>query len=535
VPRSNPAPAKGRAQGAAQRKPGPTAAPPRLDRRAAGVLCHLTSLPGPHGSGDAGPVAHRFAAHLAAAGQSWWQMLPTGPVDAEGSPYSGFSSVAANPLLISLDLLAREGLLTKADVAPLATKRADRVEHAAVRAFREDRLRRACRAFFDGARPSAELKALRREFDRFTAAHAGWVVDHGLFAAIRAKLGGAPWWQWPVELRDRDPAALAAVRRELEADVRYFEFTQFVFDRQWRQLRLHANGLGVGLIGDVPIFMSHDSADVWCHKELFDLNPDGTAKHISGVPPDYFSKDGQLWGHPLYLWEKHREDGYAWWTQRFSRLFDLFDAVRIDHFLGFNRYWEVSGKAKTARKGQWKPGPRADFFQTVLPKLPSRNIIAEDLGLLTPEAAALRDQFEFPGMRVLQFAFGFDPYHRPHLYPRQCVAYTGTHDNDTTRGWWKTANADERRNTLRYIGGTEKGIDKAIHAEMLRAIYASVANVAVAPLQDLLGLGTEGRMNVPGTTQGNWAWRATEAQAFDAGWADRVRSLAELTERLPPK
>lgn len=494
----------------------------RLDRRASGMLLHVTSLPGPHGSGDAGPEARRFIDWLAAAGQTWWQVLPTGPIDPAGCPYIGFSAFAFNPLLISLELLRRDGLLTRAQAAPMKTKRADRVDFPAVSRFREQRLRQACERFF------AQRKG-RAAFEKFCAAQARWLDTDALFFAIRESCGCKPWWRWPAALRRRDPAALREAGETLAEDVRYFRFTQFIAAQQWGDLRRYATRRGVGIIGDLPIFIAHDSSDVWANPGLFDLRADGTCRVVSGAAPDDFSRSGQLWGHPLYRWAVHRRDGYTWWTRRFARLFELFDAVRIDHFLGFNRYWEVPGRAKTARHGRWKRGPGAHFFDTVLPKLGPCNIIAEDLGLLVPGAVKLRDRFNFPGMRVVQFAFGSDDgYHAPHNCPQTSVVYTGTHDNDTVAGWYRGASPADRRRALAYTGGTAK----TIAADLVRVVATSPANLAVYPAQDLLGLGRAARMNVPGTIQGNWRWRLTPG-ALDRPLAAKLRELTALVGRTP--
>ncbi len=497
----------------------------RFADRRSGVLLHPTSLPGPHGSGDAGPDAFAFVDWLARAGQTWWQMLPTGPIDGAGSPYSGFSAFASSLLLISLERLHEDGLLDADDVRPRPGRRADRVDFRKVEKFRLDRLRKACDAFFSRKRG-------RSAFERFCVQQDDWLNEDSLFFAIRQSCRRRPWWEWDAPLRRRRPTALAEARKHLQDDVRFFQFAQFVAHRQWSALRKYANDHGVGLIGDLPIFVAHDSSDVWRHPNLFTLKPDGTCRVISGAAPDAFSDDGQLWGHPLYKWAVHRRDGYAWWTRRFARLFEQFDGLRIDHFLGFNRYWEVPGDAETAATGRWRKGPGPHFFEAVLPKLKqqgcSGEIIAEDLGLLVPAAEKLRDDFAFPGMRVVQFAFGQDDgYHLPHNCPRQSVAYTGTHDNDTVVGWWKQANKGERRRALAYTGGSAG----TIAADLVRAVATSPANVAVYPAQDLLGLGKAARMNVPGTTNGNWRWRLRSGQLGN-DHADRLRSLTSLTGRL---
>ncbi|MEM1026566.1 MAG: 4-alpha-glucanotransferase [Planctomycetota bacterium] len=497
-----------------------------FDRRSSGVLLHPTSLPGPHPTGDIGAAAYAFVDWLARAGQRWWQMLPTGPIDFAGSPYSGFSAFAFNPLLIDLQGLYEDGLLPRAAVKSVGKRGATRVDFDANESFRLARLRQASQNFFTHRRG-------RAAFDRFCAAEAQWLDGAALFFAIRESCGRRPWWAWDTPLRRRRTAALREAAEHLADDVRLFKFTQYIADLQWGKLRKYANQRGIGLIGDLPIFVSHDSSDVWEQPELFTLKPDGTCRVVSGAAPDDFSPIGQLWGHPLYRWNVHRKTGYDWWTRRFARLFTQFDGVRIDHFLGFNRYWEVPGDAETAVAGRWKQGPRHHFFATVLPALEklgcNGQIIAEDLGLLIPAAERLRDDFEFPGMRVIQFGFGQDDgYHLPHNCPPRSIAYTGTHDNDTVVGWWKGASKDERRRALTYTGGT----GKTIAEDLVRVVSAGPANVSVFPMQDLLGLGRSARMNVPGTTGGaNWRWRLRPGQT-SAAVADKLSALASLTGRL---
>ncbi len=495
---------------------------PDLRKRRSGVLLHVTSLPGPHGTGDLGPEAYAFVDWLHAAGQSWWQVLPTGPIDCAGSPYSGFSAFALNPYLIALPPLAEAGWLDQSAVKQSVAGRADRVNYSKLTRFKTPLLREAAQRFF------AQRKG-RAAYDRFCVRHADWLDDDALFFAIRESLGRIPWWQWDKPLRDRRKAALRDAREALSDDVDFFKFTQFIADRQWSALRKHARKLGVGLIGDLPIFVAHDSTDVWANRTLFDLNKDGTCRVVSGAAPDNFSATGQLWGHPLYRWAVHRRDGYAWWTSRFARLFELFDVVRIDHFLGFNRYWEVPGKDKTARRGKWKPGPRDHFFETVLPKLKGQGeIIAEDLGVLVPEAERLRDAFGFPGMRVIQFGFdGDNSYHMPHNFPPNSVAYTGTHDNDTLAGWLRGANKSQRRRVRAYTGGGASTVAE----DLTRAVFTSPANLAMVPAQDVLGLPRSARMNVPGTVKNNWRWRL-EPGMLGPREADKLRELTSLTGRL---
>ena len=486
----------------------------KLGKRSAGVLLHVTSLPGPHGIGDLGPQAHEFARTLAECGQSWWQMLPISPPGAGDSPYSSLSAFAGNPLLLSLDRLADEGLLSKEDLSGPGFPKG-RVEFSAVERFKKPLLRKAFEVFAAGRYP-----ALKKDLVSFQKRRANWLPDYALFAALKEAHGGASWTAWEDGLRRREPKALEAARRSLKKEILFQIFLQHQFSRQWRALHDHCRRLGVGLIGDLPIFVSHDSADVWAHQELFWLDRGGTPLKVAGVPPDYFSSTGQLWGNPLYRWDAMRRSGYAWWVARFAAAFEHFDAVRLDHFIGFHNYWEIPGGAATAEGGRWILAPGAELFETVGKKLGELPLIAEDLGVVTPEVKALRDRFGFPGLRVLQMAFGTDAEadtYKPHNYSANCVVYTGTHDNDTTAGWFESAAsaastrspedvARERAAILSYLGGGAE-----IHWDMIRLAYMSVAATAVIPAQDLLGLGSEARMNLPGTASGNWGWRLEEA------------------------
>ncbi|MEM7625176.1 MAG: 4-alpha-glucanotransferase [Planctomycetota bacterium] len=490
---------------------------PQLDQRAAGVLLHPTSLPGGHGSGDLGPAADKFVDWLSAAEQRWWQMLPVGPADTSGSPYNGDSAFAGNALLISPEGLAEMGLLTRREAKPPFASTA-KVNYPRASHHRRKLLRLAF---------TRCTTAYKRQIEKFRAQHAAWLDDYALFAALRWAHDLRPWWEWDLPIRKRQKRALAAARKELAEDTAFHVFEQWLFDRQWNALRKRCAAADVGLIGDLPIFVAHDSADVWANRKLFDLNTDGTAKTISGVPPDLFSKTGQLWGHPLYRWNTHAADGYAWWTARLARTFAQFDAVRIDHFLGFNRFWATPGKHKTAMKGRWKPGPGGAFFTAVEKKLGKLPIIAEDLGILTPEAEALRDKFAFPGMRVLQFAFGDDDsYHAPHRHVPCGVSYTGTHDNHTARGWYAAASAGEKKRLRDYAGATRA----TVAWDLVRASAGSPARLAVAPAQDILELPGSARMNVPGTTEGNWRWRLTPDQ-LNGRIAAKLRRLTRLTGR----
>lgn len=473
-----------------------------LDRRSAGWLLHPTSLFSAFGCGDLGPAARGFVDQLSAGGVTWWQMLPTHPVgNPPGySPYSGTSAFATAPLLASGEDLAADGLLSAKDLRGAKVPAGWRVDYPSVVAMREALLRKAYAAFASGK------GAASKGYRAFVAREADWLDDWAIYAAARGT-GKTPrrWTKFPRELARHDAKAIAEFADRNAAEVEYHRFVQFVLDGQWRRLRAHAAAKGVLLLGDVPIFVSHDSADVWAEPGLWELDSKGDATRVSGCPPDAFAKKGQLWGHPQYRWGAHGGDGYAWWVSRFRRMMNLFDGVRIDHFLGFNRVWSIPGDAKDARGGKWVKTPGREIFKAVKKALPSAAIVAEDLGSVVPEATKLREDFKFPGMRVMQFGFGGGDEHLPWSYVKDCVAYSGTHDNDTVAGWWKTASEAEKRKAITL------GISRQRPAyDMVRAVMASVANTAIVPVQDVLELGGAHRMNVPGTAKGNWGWRLGE-------------------------
>ncbi|MBL8059075.1 MAG: 4-alpha-glucanotransferase [Anaerolineales bacterium] len=491
--------------------------------RSAGLLLHPTSLPGPYGIGDLGPAAYQWVDALVVAKQTWWQILPLGPTGYGDSPYQCFSALAGNPYLVSPDRLLEDGLLTRADLnAVLAGARfpAHKVDFGPVIQFKVALLTRAWEAFQAGA-----AAALRPEFERFCAAQAGWLDDFALFMALKDAHGGVSWLEWEAPYRRRAPAALAAAREQHRDRIGQHQFRQFLFFRQWTALKAYANRCGVKLIGDVPIFVSSDSSDVWANPELFQLDDERRPIAVAGVPPDYFSATGQLWGNPLYAWEANRRTGYAWWINRVRATLGQVDLIRIDHFRGFEAYWEIPAGKPTAEIGQWIKGPGADLFQAMEAAFGSPlPLIAEDLGIITPEVDALREQFHLPGMRVLQFAFGGATEDRflPHNYEtRNTVVYTGTHDNDTTWGWYRQITDQERDLVRRYLG--RDGHDVAW--DLIRLAWGSVADYAIAPLQDVLSLGPEARMNLPGSASGNWNWRLTEGQLTRA----TLERLADLT------
>jgi 4-alpha-glucanotransferase len=480
---------------------------PTLKQRAAGVLLHPTSLPSRFGIGDLGPCAYRFVDFLEQAGQRWWQVLPIGPTGIGNSPYQPFSSMAGNPLLISLEMLRDEGLLTPEDLEDYPVLSEKAVEYYRVGRAKHKLLDIAFGRF-------RETLKNNEAFAFFEQANRDWLNDYALYTALQKVHRGHSWTSWHRPLRTREKAALKQVRSDLHDSWLYQKFIQFQFERQWKALRLYAANKGIGIIGDLPIYVSLDSADVWSHPENFRLNKDGTPSVVAGVPPDIFSKTGQRWGNPLYDWESLKERRYSWWVERLERLFALFDVIRLDHFIGFQRYWEIPAQEKTAVKGRYVPGPGAEFFKSMLKQIPDASFIAEDLGIVTPEVKQLREQFHFPGMNVLQFAFSGDPEENPYLpekYVPESIVYTGTHDNDTTVGWYENGTTNAERQAMKgYIKTSAP-----INWEMIRLAFESISNVAIVPMQDVLGLGSEARMNLPGKTDGNWQWRMDKKAISD--------------------
>jgi 4-alpha-glucanotransferase len=491
---------------------------PQPRKRSAGILLHPTSLPGPYGIGDLGPAAYQWVDWLVRARQTYWQVLPLGPTGYGDSPYQCFSAFAGNPYLISPELLQRDDLLLGEDVAGSEFP-ADRVDYGPVIQFKVRLLSQAWERFKSGTAPH-----LRKPFEDFCRQETAWLDDYALFMALKDTHGGRSWVEWPPEEHQRQPAALERARTHLSDGMGLHKFRQFLFFRQWRELKQYANQHGVRLIGDAPIFVSSDSADVWSHPKLFLLDKENKPIYVAGVPPDYFSRTGQLWGNPLYDWDALKRTGYAWWVARLRVTLQQVDLIRLDHFRGFEAYWEIPAGNPTAEIGRWVKGPGADLFTTLRRELGSLPIIAEDLGVITPEVEALRDRFHLPGMRILQFAFGGAAENRflPHNYEHNTIVYTGTHDNDTTRGWYAMLSDHERHLVRRYLG--RDGSD--IAWDLLRLAWSSVADYALAPLQDVLNLGTEGRMNLPGSATDNWGWRYLAEQLHD----DVMYRLRDLTE-----
>ncbi len=499
--------------------------------RRSGILLHPTSLPGPYGSGDLGEAAYRFVDWLAAAGQSYWQVLPLSPTGYAGSPYQGLSAFAGNPLLIDPDQLVEMGHLSRADVDSVPAFAADRVEFEPVGGYRRELLERAFAAFH------ADASGLQREaFAAFCAGQASWLDDFALFMACKRSHDLRPWYEWEPELAAREPQALAAAREQLAVEVEGEQYRQWLFFEQWLALKRYANARGVSVIGDIPIFVSRDSADVWANPQLFQLDEHLEPVAVSGVPPDYFSATGQLWGHPLYRWDAMAQSGYAWWIARFRMAFTQADVVRIDHFRGFYNYWAVPAGEETAVRGRWVCGPGADLFRAVTAALGGVAIIAEDLGDFDAESRAGLDallaEFGYPGMKVLQFAFDGDadnPF-LPHNYRRDCVVYTGTHDNDTTVGWYQETSTEKARDYARRYMGRD-GSD--IAWDMIRLAWASVADTAMTTAADVLSLGHGCRMNTPATCGApNWCWRLLP-EALNDGVGARLRELTGTYGRLP--
>lgn len=492
--------------------------------RAAGILLHPTSLPSHGGVGDFGPAAYRFADFLAASKQGVWQVLPFGPLGYGNSPYSATSAFAGNPILISLERLAEQGWIDRAKVASLNSSSGavdyDRVFH------------RKMPLLFEGARGflrSASADGLRR-FESFCSENSWWLDDFVLFDALRSKYKLACWNQWPHDLAHRVPAALAKAREGLADDLRVRSVLQFAFYEQWEDLYRYCRERKVRVVGDVAIFVNHDSADVWAHRELFRLNANLDPEVVAGVPPDFFSKTGQRWGNPLYRWDVMKEHGYAWWIQRLRWGTQHCDYIRLDHFRGFDQFWEIPAGDATAVNGHWVDGPRDDIFLKLREALGGLPFFAEDLGFITPDVHALRDRLQIPGMAVLQFGFGDEGAHMylPHRAAGK-VMYTGTHDNDTVVGWWKSGAAEhERRNAEAYLGRSDDGINWAF----IRAALCSPASLSIVPLQDVLGLGSEARMNTPSVDGGNWRWRFDEAQ-LDGKYSQKLAQLVELSDRIP--
>jgi 4-alpha-glucanotransferase len=503
--------------------------------RNSGILLHITSLPGGQGIGDLGRSAHEFVDFLAEAGQRIWQVLPIGPTGYGDSPYQLFSAFGGNPLLIDLQALTDQGLLSARDLRDASDLPEGSVDYGCVIEVKNRLVSKAARTFSSGAG-----RVHRTAFDNFCSSNADWLEDYSLFMACKNAHSVPVWSDWEEELRKRDAGSLQRWRERLASQIEIHKFAQFEFFRQWEQLKAHCTQRGISIMGDIPIYVAHDSADVWAHQELFQLDEKSRPRAVAGVPPDYFSSTGQLWGNPIYRWDVSAASGHRWWIERFRASLKIFDLVRLDHFRGFEAYWEVPATAKTAQGGKWVKGPGSELFAAVKNELKELPFVAENLGVITPEVEALRKQFGFPGMSLLQFAFGNDPQgpsFRPHNYARELVAYTGGHDNDTTVGWWTSTGVGESIRTPEDIR-KEREFTRAyldfegepVNWVFIRTIMASVAEIAIVPLQDVLGLGSEARMNLPGTLSGNWRWRF-RSKALTKEVGARLRQLTRLYER----
>jgi 4-alpha-glucanotransferase len=502
--------------------------------RSSGILLHPTSLPGRFGIGDLGDEAYRFVDFLAASRQSLWQVLPLGPTGYGDSPYQCFSAFAGNTLLISPERLLQEGLLAQEDLARAPHFPGERVEFGQLITFKNALLEKAFERF-----KRTTDKGLRASFEQFTHQASSWLEDYALFRALKDAQGGKAWNEWEPGLARRDASHLATARERLQEEIYAQKFYQFLFFKQWDALKDYCHERSIKIVGDIPIFVARDSADVWMHPDQFKLDEAGRPLVVAGVPPDYFSATGQLWGNPIYNWDRMLADGFSWWIERVRATLRIFDIVRVDHFRGFAASWEIPGKDKTAERGAWVEVPGRELFTAIREALGDLPIIAEDLGVITPDVETLRDHFRLPGMRILQFAFGSDTLNHdlPHNYIKNCVVYTGTHDNDTTVGWFtsragegSTRDAEqierERRFCLDYLNSD----GREIHWDFIRAVLSSVADTAIIPLQDLLGVGNDARMNLPNSTSGNWSWRY-KAGALTGELGERLKKLVRVYGR----
>ncbi|MEL7419675.1 MAG: 4-alpha-glucanotransferase [Cyanobacteria bacterium J06555_3] len=499
-----------------------------LDFRASGVLLHPTSLPSRFGIGDLGENAYRFVDFLANSDQQIWQILPIGPTGYGNSPYLSYSALAGNPLLISPAILQQQDLLTQEELDRLPNFPLDQVDFQRVIETKMPLLRLASDRF--KAQATAEDN---EELVRFCNRHNDWLSDYALFMSLKQAHGGKSWNQWSADIASRQPQAMAQWATELAEEIFFHKFVHYQFYCQWQNLRSYANEKGIKLFGDIPIYVAHDSVDVWAHRDIFRLDPKtGEASLMAGVPPDYFSETGQLWGNPVYNWEELEKTDFHWWIRRVEAILEYVDIIRIDHFRGFQAYWAVPQGEDTAMNGTWLDAPGDEFFQRLDKQLGKLPIVAEDLGVITPEVEALRDKFNFPGMKILQFAFddnranGFLPFNYTN---RNCVVYTGTHDNNTTVGWFYERSPEAQANVTDYLGCVG---EDGIHWAMIRLALSSVGNTVVLPFQDILGLGTDAKMNTPSQPTGNWSWRC-RAEAFNDELSGRLKYLTYLYGRTP--
>jgi 4-alpha-glucanotransferase len=498
-------------------------------RRSAGILMHITSLPGQFGIGDIGPAAKDFADFLHRTGQTYWQLLPLNPTEKGSghSPYSSVSAFAGNTLLISPEYLVREGFLDKNDLKTWIKPPREKVDFAHALAYKKAILEKGFLHF-----QSKGNKTIKNEFDRFCQSEK-WLDDYALYRSIRKHFNNTAWYQWPSEFKNRGRMVLKQFSLDHAQEIEKVKWEQFIFFRQWDELKVYCNKLGIKLFGDLPFYVSHDSADVWSSREIFSVDRKGNMQYVAGVPPDYFNSNGQLWGMPVFRWEVLRKDRFAWWIERIKSNMRLFDLLRLDHFRAFAEYWAIPAGDKTARNGRWRKGPGEDLFKAMSHALGKLAFVAEDLGDIDEAVHGLRKRYQFPGMKVLQFAFG-DNFpqsdYLPHLYEENFIAYTGTHDNNTTRGWYRQDTGTvERKNVQRYAG-VEKINDQTIHTLLIRLAYASVAKTTIIPMQDILGLDQKARMNSPATTQNNWLWRM-RPRAVASSTEAWLRNLSEIYGR----
>ncbi len=510
-------------------------------QRASGILLHPTSLPSKFGIGDLGKSAYHFIEFLSRSGQKLWQVLPLGPTGYGNSPYMSYSAIAGNPYLISPELLEKQHLLKSEDWEDLPDfnylDHGDRVDFDLVIPFKRKLLEIAFERFQQGYEDQDpqhhhDLYLLQEQFSKFCQEESEWLEDYVLFMALLEENPDVTWNNWEPAIAKRQPLAMAQKREQLAGKIEFHRFLQFIFFDQWIRLKQYANERQIKIIGDIPIYVSHHSVDVWANPENFVLNPETyEVAMMAGVPPDYFSDTGQLWGNPVYNWEYLQETNFAWWINRFRFLNRYVDIIRIDHFRGFEAFWQVAEGEETAMNGEWKLAPGAELFTKLYEVMGDLPILAEDLGVITPEVEKLRDDFYFPGMRVLMFAFGggSDNFHLPHNYVRNSVVYTGTHDNDTAVGWWQRASHYERNLFYRYIVGFATG--EPINWVMIRIAMAAVSIIAIVPLQDVLGLDNNARMNIPGTATGNWSWRYRDAEVLDQSLSDRLLDVTQLYSR----
>lgn len=492
-------------------------------KRASGILLPVFSLPSKYGIGCFSKEAYKFVDMLKEAGQSYWQILPLGPTGYGDSPYQSFSTYAGNPYFIDLETLIREGLLTEDECREYDFgDREDRIDYEKIYQSRFKALKKAYQRFWKD-----------EEYERFIAENAFWLDDYCLYMAVKDKNEGVSWNEWDAPLKNREEEALSRARGELTEEIDFYKFQQYEFDRQWKRLHAYANERGVKIIGDIPIYVAFDSADTWAAPQMFQFDDHNEPTGVAGCPPDAFSATGQLWGNPLYDWEYHKNTGYEWWIRRIEYCLNLYDVVRIDHFRGFDEYYSIPYGEKTAVNGKWMPGPGMDLFRAIEAKLGRPEIIAEDLGFLTPSVLKLLEDSGFPGMKVLQFAFDAreSSNYLPHTYPRNCVVYTGTHDNDTTRGWYHEVGKYARDFAKEYMFKPRLDED-SLTGDFISMAMGSVADLCVIPMQDYLGLGSEARVNIPSTLGGNWAWRMKEGQ-FDREAAREVLRVTRLYGRLP--